>query len=233
MLDAIKLGEVIKETNNDVQMVKLRECILNDGEFEDDLNEFKHVGSEITVANNGILLRGQQIILPKPMREKEVKKVHESHLGIVESIQLLRESVWFPQIDRLIEREIAKCFTCQINSDTSRFQPLQMSELPSQPWQELSIDFYTLPKGMGDYLLVFIDDYSRYPIIERIKSTGDEHVLPVLDQVFSLFGIPEVIQSNNGPPFNGENCAGFAEHYGFKHRKITPYWPTGLMANIK
>jgi len=50
-------------------------------------------------------------------------------------------------------------------------------------------------------------------------------VRPVLNRILSTFGIPKVIRSDNGPPFNGAEFAAFAEEMGFEHRKVTPGWP--------
>ena len=35
-----------------------------------------------------------------------------------------------------------------------------------------------------------------------------------------------VVKSDNGPPFNGEEFAKFASVLGFRHRKVTPLWPS-------
>ena len=43
--------------------------------------------------------------------------------------------------------------------------------------------------------------------------------------IFSSFGIPQVIKSDNGPPFNGQSFRDFTHELGFCHRKITPHWP--------
>ncbi|KAK3706244.1 hypothetical protein QZH41_008631, partial [Actinostola sp. cb2023] len=86
-----------------------------------------------------------------------------------------------------------------------------------------SMDFAELPTG--DYLLVLIDDYSRFPMVEIIKSTSSRTVIPCLDKIFSEYGIPEMLRSDNGPPFNGNAFREFANYLGFLHRKITPYWP--------
>ena len=37
--------------------------------------------------------------------------------------------------------------------------------------------------------------------------------------------MPEVLKSDNCPPFNGLEFKNFADYLGFKHRTITPYWP--------
>ena len=91
----------------------------------------------------------------------------------------------------------------------------------------MSIDFCG-PFLSGDYFLIVIDDYSRFPEVEILKSTSSRAVIPKLDKIFSAYGIPNVAKSENGPPFNSHEFKDFAEHMGFKHRKITPYW---LQAN--
>ena len=103
-------------------------------------------------------------------------------------------------------------------------EPLQMTETPNSPWEKVSIDFCG-PLPSGDYLLVVIDDYSQFPEVEILKSTSSRAVIPKLDKIFSAYGIPNVAKSENGPPFNSHEFKDFAEHMGFKHRKITQYWP--------
>lgn len=47
-------------------------------------------------------------------------------------------------------------------------------------------------------------------------------MIPKLDKVFLEFGVPDVVKSDNGPPFNSKEFASFADDLGFKHRKVTP-----------
>ena len=84
------------------------------------------------------------------------------------------------------------------------------------------MDFSEIPNK--EYLLLITDDYSRYPVVEIVKSTAATTTIPKLDKVFSEFGVPDVIRSDNGPPFNSKEFAEFADDLGFKHRKVTPKW---------
>ena len=77
----------------------------------------------------------------------------------------------------------------------------------------------------GHYVLVVIDDYSRFPEVEIVHSTSAKAVLPNLDRVFAAYGVPQVVKSDNGPPFNGHEFAQFADYLGFKHNRVTPMWP--------
>ena len=69
------------------------------------------------------------------------------------------------------------------------------------------------------------DDYSRFPVVDVVRSTSAKVVITRLDKIFAEFDIPEVVRSYNGPPFNGHDFKNFAETLGFKHRKVTPLWP--------
>ena len=99
-----------------------------------------------------------------------------------------------------------------------------MSELLDGPWLNLCADFWG-PTPDGKYVLVIVDEYSRYPVVDLINSTVGSTVMPVFDKYFSYFGIPEVLETDNGTPFHGDDFATFADYLGFDHRKITPLWP--------
>ena len=44
-------------------------------------------------------------------------------------------------------------------------------------------------------------------------------------KIFSEFGIPLQLKTDNGPPFNSGNFAQYLNFMGVRHRKITPLWP--------
>ena len=188
-----------------------------------DLKTLKSVRDELTVStNDDIILRGLRIVVPSRLRAHVVNLAHEGHQGLVKTKALLREKVWFPKIDELTEHLIKSCLPCQSAVQHNSREPLQMSKLPNAPWQEVSVDFCEVE---GSYLLVVIDDYSRYPEVQLLHSTSVKAVIPHLDRIFSTFGIPKVLRSDNGPPFNSAEFKQFAAHLGFEHRKITPRWP--------
>jgi len=52
-----------------------------------------------------------------------------------------------------------------------------------------------------------------------------DHVQPVLERLFTMFGTPKVYKTDNGAPFMSLRFGQFADQWGFKHRKVTPLWP--------
>ena len=76
-----------------------------------------------------------------------------------------------------------------------------MTQMPKTQWEVLNIDFYVL-LPTGEYLLVVTDRYSRFPEVEIVSSTKASVVIPKLDRIFAVHGIPAIVRSDNGSPFN-------------------------------
>ena len=84
-----------------------------------------------------------------------------------------------------------------------------MSPTPKGPWVQVSTEFCG-PFPTGKAVLVVIDVYSKYPEVEIIKSTAAKEVLPAMERIFAPHGIPETLNSDNGPPFEGQAFRSFA-----------------------
>ena len=73
--------------------------------------------------------------------------------------------------------------------------------------------------------------YSRYPEVEIVRSTKAASLIPRLDKIFSVHGLPHKVISDNGPPFNRAfNSTEFARYIdtlGIQFGPKTPKWPQG------
>ncbi len=136
-----------------------------------------------------VILCGTRIAVPSKLQECVVNLAHEGHQGVVKTKSLLREKVWFPGFDKMVEKKVQSCCACLVSMPESKREPLSMSPLPKAPSSEVSMDFAELPNS--EYLLIITDDYYRYPVVETVKSTSANTVIPKVDKVFSEFGIPE------------------------------------------
>lgn len=83
----------------------------------------------------------------------------------------------------MVNDAIKSCMPCQVATKLQQRAPLKTSTLPERPWQELSIDFYSLPTG--EELLVMIDDYSRYPVVAIVSSTSFLVVKSKIEHIYS------------------------------------------------
>ena len=178
---AMTLSEIVATTASDAELQAAMLCLRN--------NQWQ-VRHELTSTTDGILLRGNRIVIPKELQERAISLAHTGHQGLVKTKSLLRTKVWFPGIDKQVESVIEHCLACQATTLTSSPEPLKPTKLPDYPWQKVSIDFCR-PFASGDYLLVVIDDYSRFPEVEIIRTTSARVTISRLDKIFAVHGIPE------------------------------------------
>ena len=158
-------------------------------------------------------MRGSRIVLPTSLRQKAIDISQEGHQGLVKTKRLLREKVWFPGIDNFVQRNIDTCISCQATSSKSRPEPLKMTDLPPEVWHTVNIDFCG-PLPRGEYLLVVIDAYRRFPEVEIVSSTSSKVPIPKPERIFAPHGLPQSVKSENGPSLSRSRILSVSERIG-------------------
>ena len=235
---ALTLEEIERETKTDPVLSKifhlLKEGKLNKRSLnqDPDLKPYAKISDEFSLIRN-IIVRGDRVVIPKSLINRVIRLSHEGHQGIVKTKQFLRSIAWFLGMNNIIEKHVGRCKPCQASVNTPVQEPVKNTELPDHPWQKVDIDFLG-PLPSGDYILVVIDEYTRFPEVFITKSTSLKPTIANLDKLFSSYGIPEEVKSDNGPPFKSRGFKQFSRRLGFKHRRITPRHPkaNGLVENF-
>ena len=92
--NAVTKEKVQKATDEDTTLLALKRCIHQgciDAKAEN-LQVYKHVFSELAVVD-GIVVRGDRIVVPETLRQRMVEIAREGHQGQVRTKQLLRAHV--------------------------------------------------------------------------------------------------------------------------------------------
>ena len=84
-----------------------------------------------------------------------------------------------PNIDQQVKKTLDGCIPCQAVGKSPSPEPLGKTKMPEGPWEVVHTDFYG-PLPTGEYLLVVIDIYSRFPEVEIVRSTKASTVIPKL-----------------------------------------------------
>ena len=69
----------------------------------------------------------------------------------------------------------------------------------------------------GEHHILVVDFFSRYPEVIKLKSTNSVAVINVLKAVFSRYGIPEILRTDNGPQYVSQLFAEFTQDYSIHH----------------
>ena len=127
----------------------------------------------------------------------------------------------------MVESLVKKCLPCQAVTPEPKRDPLFMTPLPAEPWQLVAADIFG-PLPSGEKVLVLKCLRSKWPEIKiflKNQSTNAAGVIFAMEKMFTTHGIPDVVRTDNGPPFNGKCFKAFSAKFGFQHHKVTPLWP--------
>ena len=223
----VTIQDISKATATDESLIALQHALKSGSWNNSKVKPFKMVKDEITIDhNNKVLLRGTRLIIPTSLQKRIIQIAHEGHQGQAKTKSLLRETVWFPNMDKQVRTELEHCLACQATSQPNSPEPLNVSPMPDSPWDKVKIDFYG-PLPTGQYILVVIDCYSRFPEIEILPTISAKKVIPKLDNIFARHGIPSQVTSDNGPPFQSHDFKRYMTAMGVTHTTSTPLWPQG------
>ena len=124
------------------------------------------------------------------------------------------------------------CLTCQICSELKpRFYRMEEQTLvkATKVFEGINIDF----KGplsfstTNKYILMVIDEYSRFPFAFPCPNMHTQSVINCLNQLFSFCSMPNYIHSDNAKSFVSKVLKEFLLKRGIASSKSSPYHPTG------
>lgn len=83
---ALSFEEILNATKNDKILQKVIKSIQTN-QFDNtiELKPFKNIQDELSTTSNGIVLRGNRIIIPSTLRLKTIQLAHEGHQGITKN----------------------------------------------------------------------------------------------------------------------------------------------------
>ena len=178
--------------------------------------------AELSV-QDGCILWGSRIIIPSLYREAVLLQLHEAHPGITKMKSLARLYVWWPGIDKEIEKSVKQCRKCQQTQVLPPSAPLHPWKWPSRPWTRLHID-YCGPIS-GKMVLVVVDSHSKWIEAFPVYTANSQNTIENLRPLFAQFGLPETIGSDNAAYFLSDEFESFLRQNGINHPTSSAYHP--------
>ncbi|XP_064475694.1 uncharacterized protein K02A2.6-like [Ornithodoros turicata] len=184
---------------------------------------------ELSVVD-GLLYRGERIVVPQALTSKILTLAHETHPGIVRTKQRLRDLYWWPGMDAQAEKMVRDCSTCQSADKSARTapSPLHPVPFPAKPWAKLGVDIVgpleDCPHSCR-YAITLIDYHSKWPEVSFASTVTTATVETFLRHVFSREGFPEELVTDNGPQFVSAEFKKFLQDRGIRQTTVSVYYP--------
>ena len=179
---------------------------------------------ELTI-EDGLILKGTRIIIPDKKREEILKLIHKGHLGLNKCKIRAKETVYWPGINEQLEHLILNCQLClkySRSKDKNMPHTALGHEVPPVPWSKVATDIFHYESH--SYLLI-VDYTSRFPIVRELKSMSAQHIVEHFRLIFSEYGWPDILVSDNGLCYVAETFTNLMKEYAVNHITSSPYYP--------
>lgn len=175
---------------------------------------------------------GYKLVIPRAHVIDLVNQEHlaNGHFGVKKCLAFLQRYYYFPKMEKLVRRIIAGCEICQRSKVGRKCHGLMQNILPP-PNELVATDLLgPLPKSRGgvEYLLVFVDCFSKLVVCAPIKKATSRAIIRVLTERFIPYaGKPKAILSDNGTQYSSVVWLSTLENLGIKAVHTSYYFPQG------
>ena len=175
----------------------------------------------------------EQLVLPKKCREDVLKIAHDiplaGHMGKEKTARRILQRFYWPTLYVDVAKFCKACMVCQkFSRHKARRAPLIPLPVIEEPFKRIAMDIVgPLPRSSSGqrYILVVCDYATRYPEAIPLKSIDASHIAEQLVTLFSRYGVPEEILTDQGSNFTSQLLT---EIYRMLHVypiRTTPYHP--------
>lgn len=166
---------------------------------------------------------GNKLVIPKIARFSLMRKYHDDigHIGLNKCEKLIKSKFWFQGMTRFIKKYVNACLDCAFKHNKygkkeGYLFPLQKPTKPLDTWHIDHLGPFCKSSGFS-HILVIVDSFSKYIFARPTKSTNSKEVVHNLKDLFSMFGVPKRIISDQGKAFKSKQFSNFCIEFKIKH----------------
>lgn len=186
-----------------------------------EIKKFHTLGAMLTM-EDGCLLYGSRVIVPKALQESIIILLHANHAGMLKMKQLARRFVFWFGMDKDIELCVQSCEPCQLMTKDKPNKEYGEWPEPRFPFDRVHGDFFHFHDHS---FFILIDAYSRWLEVKMMTKTDAVNVIRELESFYSMFGYPTTFVCDNGPPFGSFGLKKHFETKGIELKHSPPYHP--------
>jgi len=189
--------------------------------------------TQSTLTRDEILALAQEkrglTLLPSDQRMKIIEKEHAfGHFGVTAIYRKITQAGWWwPGMRQQIAEHIADCSPCQQYSVVRHgYHPTKYIHA-SLPGDHYIFDLMEMPKASSgeQSCLILVDVFTGFVILRPLQDSVSETIARTLLDIFSIIGIPKILQSDNAPSLVSTIIDRFCKLHGMEHRTAAAYHP--------
>lgn len=201
---------------------------------------YKHIPSSYGMHTN---FPEWKLVVPKVRRLSVLKDYHDdpkaAHLGTFKTMERIKELYYWPKLADDVKKYVRKCDVCGAQKVSTFARPGFMGQPKkvSFPWQYISVDLIEpLPRSRNGftYLLLVSDYFIKFCLLHPLRKTTAPAIEKIIkEQVFLVYGAPQILACDNGVQFAGNIFKRLAEQYNVRRHLAEAYTKNARNYNLR
>ena len=171
------------------------------------------------------------LVIPKSWKHTVLVEAHDKlgHQGNTHTYCLIKRQYYWKGMNKDIQKYIANCKLCHREKAKIQNYPLQMTEIPDRPIDEIPIDFVTecnTSTSGNKHILTIIDHLTEWPEAFPIPDkTVHTIVSTFINEYLPVHMCPRYILLDNGTEFKDSLMDHVLQQCGIDRIFSAPYCP--------
>ncbi|EEZ97618.1 Retrovirus-related Pol polyprotein from transposon gypsy-like Protein [Tribolium castaneum] len=181
---------------------------------------YKHLSSRLALNCN---ISEWKLVIPRKHRIQIIREYHDeptaSHFGFFKTFRRVSEEFYWPKMRPDILKYVRACKVCgsQKSPNQGPYGLMGQEKKVVFPWQMISVDLmgpFPRSKKGNSYLLAITDWLTKYVVLHPLRqATAAPIVRFIEDEIFLVYGVPQIIICDNGTQFAGKTMKALAKNY--------------------
>ena len=162
---------------------------------------------------DGLLFKGNRLIVPKALRNKTLQVLHRSHMGIIKTQERARTSFYWPGLNIAIKSICQSCETCLQYAAKQDKQEIGLVPDCSESWEALATDIFEF---QGKFFLIVSCRFSSYMVVREMAGHTAEETIDKLSSIFAELGLPRTLHCDRGTNYTSSKFQDFCKGLNIK-----------------
>ena len=173
--------------------------------------------------------------MPSVNRQDVLQLAHDhclaGHMGIRKTLDRVMRHFFWPGVKSDVAEHCRTCHVCQvIGKPNQKIPPAPLHPIPAigEPFERILIDCVgPLPrtKSGNQYLLTIMCTATRFPEAIPLRRITASAISKALIKFFTVFGLPRIIQSDQGSNFMSRVFSQVLQQLSSEHQTSSAYHP--------
>ena len=195
----VTINQIQAETAKDQDMQQLIKYIIQGwpNRQQDCVQQLQsyHTFKEELSVTDGLVFKGERLVIPQSLQSKALQAIHRSHMGIQKTLDRSKGCFYWPGISKDITSVCETCEDCLKYGKRQQKEPKGHVRDASEAWESIATDIF---EYKGKFFLIVSCRFSGFIVVRPMSSHSTAETIQQFQNIFAELGVPRYLHCDRG-----------------------------------